>query len=246
MKVKLNGNDFFSVTADFGVTDFIHKTPHTGIDLSMLEGTKLFSPTDGIISRIVDYGNENIGKGIIIKTKEGESLIMGHLSDTSNVSIGQRISEGQFLGLSGNTGLSTGGHLHLGLRDANGSFVNPDKFLSEHGGVMTKFMGESGSKGMDGGLIDFISDWRESGSFFEAMYGKTFFETMKDFFIQLISEMYTYIITNGDLFFILPAILIMFATFIIGKNKFTKWIIPLWFAFFVSKILVMLNCLPPQ
>jgi Peptidase family M23 len=246
MKVKLNGNDFFEVSSPFGSIDPLHPTGHTGIDLVMNTATKLFSPTDGVVSRIVDYGTDNIGKGVMIKTNDGQELIFGHLSDNTLVKIGQKIHEGDLIALSGNTGFSTGSHLHLGLKD-NGEFVNPDKFLGGHEGVITKMMASNAeSKGSDGGFINFLSEWRSSGSFFEAMYGKSFFETLKDGCLQLVSEAYSYIVVNGDLFFILPAIIVMFVTFMIGRNKFTKWIVPLWFAFFVSKVLLALNCLPPQ
>lgn len=238
MKVKLNGNDFFELTSKFGVTDGVHLDPHTGIDLAMGIGTKLFSPTDGVVSRIVDYGSENIGKGIIIKTDSGENVIMGHLSDIK-VKIGQTIHEGDFVALSGSTGHSTGGHLHLGLADASGNFLNPDKFIDAHGGVVTKLIRNKGHVHEDsvmGGMQnmwDFLKEWKQEG-FFHAMYGKSFFEVCTDFFGELAHDIGNFLLGNGDLFFLMPAILIMFGTFIIGRNKYTKWIIPLWFAYFVT------------
>lgn len=246
MKVKLNGNDYFEVSSPFGVTDSVHITPHTGLDLVMSTGTKLFSPTDGIVSKIVNYGNENIGKGVIIKTNDGENLIMGHLSDNSIVKIGQKIQKGDLVAISGNTGHSTGSHLHLGLKDANGTFVNPDKFLNEHGGAVTKILAKGNEGGGSDGFFDFIQTWHETGSFWVAMYGKSFFDVLKDFGIELIKDVYVFILENGEAFFILPAVVIMFATFMVGRNRFTKWIIPLWFGYFVTAILKIMNCLPPQ
>lgn len=237
MKVKLNGNDFFDISTQFGVTDSWHKTAHKGIDLVMNSGTKLFSPADGIVSRIVDYGNENIGKGLIIKTDSGQSLIMGHLSGV-NVKVGQNIHEGDFVALSGNTGHSSGAHLHLGLQNTNGDFVNPQSMIDGATQSDSVFSGATS-------IMDFIKDMRSDG-LFHAIYGKSFFEVMKDFVIQLANEIYTFIISNGDLFFILPAIVIMFATFIIGRNKYTKFIIPLWFTYFVTVVLNAIRCMPPQ
>lgn len=237
MKVKLNGNDFFDVSTQFGVTDSWHKTAHKGIDLVMNSGTKLFSPTDGIVSKVVDYGHENIGKGLIIKTDSGQSLIMGHLSDV-NVKVGQSIHEGDFIALSGNTGHSSGAHLHLGLQNNNGDFVNPQSMID----------GATQNDGMFSGVtsfMDFVKDIRSDG-LFHAIYGKSFFEVMKDFIFQLANEIYTFIISNGDLFFICPAIIIMFATFIIGRNKYTKFIIPLWFTYFVTVVLNAIRCMSPE
>lgn len=236
MMVKLNGNDFFRVTSEFGITDSVHLTPHTGLDLAMKIGTKLNSPVDGVIEKVVDYGNNNIGRGIIIETDSHEKVIMGHLSQ-AKVEVGQRVSEGDFVALSGSTGASTGGHLHLGLKDANNTFVNPDKLLSNDNG--------DGVVESTKSFIGFMNEWKEKG-FFEAMYGKSFFEVCKDFTVQLIKDAYTFVIENGDLFFVLPAVIIMFGTFMVGKNKFSKLIIPLWFAYFVSVVLNYVRCLPPQ
>jgi Peptidase family M23 len=264
MKVKINGNNFmeYEITSNFGEIDPIwHKVPHTGIDFSMSEGTELYSPIDGIVSRVVNYGSENIGKGVIIKSNDGHNVILGHLSDNSQVYVGQKVKQGDFVGLSGGTGHSSAPHLHLGLKDENGNFVNPEPLLNDNSitlndtvfqkeGILSKM---SNTDNSDVGFMDgaksfgaFLKEWKEEGSFFEAMYDKSFFETLKDFTWQLIQDFYTFIITNGDLFFILPAIIIMFVTFMIGRNKFTKWIVPLWFAFFVSKVLILLECLPPQ
>jgi hypothetical protein len=245
LRVKLNGNDYFDVSAPFGSIDSVHKTGHTGIDLVMNTGTKLFSPTDGIVSRVVDYGNQNIGKGVIIRTDDGESLVLGHLSDTSPVHVGQHIHKGDFVGLSGNSGHSTGSHLHLGLVDSQGKFVNPDKFLNEHssflaehGGAVTKVaMRKSSVFGDFTGFMDFLRDVKSEG-LFGAIYGKSFFEVMKEFFAQFFHDLGLFILQNGDFIFLLPAITVMFATFIIGRNKFTKWIIPLWFGYFVTRVLL--------
>jgi murein DD-endopeptidase MepM/ murein hydrolase activator NlpD len=131
MEVKLNGNGFFRVTSHYQAIDSAHPTAHTGIDLAMKCGTELHSPTNGIIEKVVDYGSQNIGKGIIIKTEEGERLILGHLSDNSSVHVGQNVGVGDYLGLTGTTGNSTGCHLHIGLRDGStNKFLNPDKYFN--------------------------------------------------------------------------------------------------------------------
>ncbi|MCB5367008.1 M23 family metallopeptidase [Collinsella aerofaciens] len=132
MEVKLNGNGFFRVTADYGDIDSVHPTSHTGVDLAMDCGTPLKSPANGVIERIVDYGNENIGKGIIIRTNEGEHLILGHLSDNSRVHVGQTVRTGDFIASSGTTGHSTGCHLHVGLKDSNHHFIDPHKYFNDY------------------------------------------------------------------------------------------------------------------
>lgn len=96
---------------------------HNGIDLSMPEGTELRSVANGVVERITNYGNENIGTGVIIRTDDGTRFIYGHLSEAS-VNVGDQITTGQLIGLSGNTGHSTGAHLHFAVHQ-DGQFVNP-------------------------------------------------------------------------------------------------------------------------
>lgn len=248
MQVKLNGNDFFRVTSEFGAMEKgLRTAPHTGIDLAMPEGTPLYSPVDGVVSKIVDYGKENLGKGIFIETDDGKTVIMGHLSDFK-VSEGVRVHEGDLVALSGNTGFSTGSHLHLGLKDEDGNFINPEPLLNkdfgstvfQKEGIITKLANRDSSEvGFMDGAKDFgsfLNKWHDTGSFWMAMYDKPFFEVMTEFFKQLGHDILVFILGNGDVFFLLPAIAFMFATFFIGRNKFTKYIVPLWFAFFVSKV----------
>lgn len=268
MKVKLNGNSFFEVSAPYGNISSIHPKGHTGLDLVMNEGTKLFSPTNGYIEKIVDYGNNNIGKGIIIKTDSGENLILGHLSDTSAVEVGQSVNMGDYLALSGNTGRSTGAHLHLGVKDASGNFINPENYVLDEKelSALQKFF-QNGQIGVDDekygeGLLGLVNDngivplangdtgfiesvkslhqfSQQVGEvgFFRALYGKSFFEVTISFLKELSLDIFNFLLSNGDIFFLLPSILIMFATFMVGKNKYTKFIIPLWFFYFVSVVL---------
>lgn len=234
MKVKLNGNNFFEVSSPFGSIDSVHKVPHSGIDLVMEEGTKLYSPVDGIVERVVDYGNQNIGKGVIIKTNTGETVIMGHMSDTSASEVGEKLSRGDFVGLSGNTGHSTGAHLHLGLKNEDGNFINPEgMFDNNYKNILSNT--ESLNPIEDKNFIQFLNDWRKEG-FFKAIYGKDFFEVMKDTFIEFFRDLTQFIVDNADLFFLIPAIILMFGTFIIGRNKYSKFIVPLWMGYFVSSI----------
>lgn len=233
MKVKLNGNDFYQVTCPFGSTDPLHPSGHTGIDLAINEGTKLFSPVNGIIEKVADYGNINAGKCIVIKTDSGERVIMGHLSDFK-VSEGQSIHQGDLVALSGNTGHSTGSHLHLGLKDENGSFIDPQPLLNDNeilegGGFMD---GVTNTIDDVKSFTEFMKEWQEVG-FFKAMYGKSFFQVTTDFFAELFRDIGIFILSNADIFLLLPAIVLMFGTFMVGKNKYSKWIIPLWFAYFV-------------
>ena len=111
------------ITSKFGSVDAVHKTPHTGVDLAMQEGTPLRALGEGVVDRIYD-GTANIGKGLSIKFDDGTRLIYGHMSDVK-ARIGEHVHAGEIIGLSGNTGHSTGPHLHLGMKAPDGSWLDP-------------------------------------------------------------------------------------------------------------------------
>lgn len=136
MKITVNGKEL-PISAPYGNIDPWHPTPHQGTDIAIVEGTELYSPTDGIVESVVDYGNVKLGKAIVIRTEEGEKLIYGHLSDNSFLTEGQTVRAGDFVGLSGNTGRSSGPHLHVGLKDNSGQFINPEKYVGEEMFVST-------------------------------------------------------------------------------------------------------------
>jgi Peptidase family M23 len=103
--------------------------PHHGIDLAMPEGTTLRTIGEGVVDRVYD-GSSAIGKGCSIKFEDGTRAIYGHMNEV-NVEVGQHVNSGDILGESGSTGLSTGSHLHFGLREGNGDWLNPTP-LAEH------------------------------------------------------------------------------------------------------------------
>lgn len=105
------------------IADIRGGVPHHGIDLAMPENTILRSIKDGYVERILH--DNKIGNGIIIKDQEGNSYIYGHLNKVEVQGPGQHVSVGQEIGLSGNTGNSTGPHLHFGTKDTAGHWVDP-------------------------------------------------------------------------------------------------------------------------
>jgi hypothetical protein len=120
----------FRVTTQFGEVDKLHPSGHTGIDIALPEGSPLYSIGNGVVENIVNYHSENIGKGVFVRLDSGEKVIYGHLSDVpSNIDIGDKVNVGDLIAYSGNTGRSTGGHLHLGLRDSQtNEFIDPIKY----------------------------------------------------------------------------------------------------------------------
>jgi len=101
---------------------------HSGIDIGTPMGTKLYAPLSGVVVQAGWYGN--YGNAVVIQRDDGAVLILGHLSAVS-VAPGQRVNAGDMVGLSGNSGYSTGPHLHVEMRDANGNIVDPRRYLTE-------------------------------------------------------------------------------------------------------------------
>ena len=118
------------ITQLFGNTAFASSRPeiyngkgHTGIDFAASIGTPVRAVLSG---RISGTGNTDLipkcysyGKWIMIEHTNGLSSLYAHLSVIS-VSPGEKISTGQIIGYSGNTGYSTGPHLHFGLYATQG------------------------------------------------------------------------------------------------------------------------------
>jgi LysM repeat protein len=97
---------------------------HTGIDYRANTGTPVVAATDGTVA-IADASGWNGGYGVtvLLSHSGGKTTRYGHLSRLA-VRQGERVSRGQVIGYSGNTGRSTGPHLHFELR-VNGVAVNP-------------------------------------------------------------------------------------------------------------------------
>jgi len=100
---------------------------HHGIDLDVNIGDPVYAAFDGIVrvSRRV-YGG--YGQHIVIRHYNGLETLYGHLS-RRDVEVGSFVKAGEQIGLGGNTGRSTGPHLHFELRYA-GSSINPKEIFN--------------------------------------------------------------------------------------------------------------------
>ena len=94
---------------------------HTGVDLAAAQGTQVYSIADGVVTRASYY--YGYGNCVDIRHSNGYSSRYAHLSKF-NVRVGDRVSAGQPIGLSGQTGMANGPHLHLEVAK-NGVRVNP-------------------------------------------------------------------------------------------------------------------------
>lgn len=107
--------------------DHIRKMHH-GLDFVVPVGTKIFATGDGTVSFVGRRG----GYGITVEITHPKSGYMTRFSHLSNslVRQGQQVKRGDALALSGNTGRSTGPHLHYEVRDGRGNSLNPIDFFA--------------------------------------------------------------------------------------------------------------------
>jgi murein DD-endopeptidase MepM/ murein hydrolase activator NlpD len=96
---------------------------HTGQDFPMKVGSPVSASLDGYVSSInpgPDYGT-----AVVIDHPNGYQTVYGHLSERT-VNLGEQVKKGQKIGKSGNTGNTTGPHLHYEVRQGKNNPVNPD------------------------------------------------------------------------------------------------------------------------
>lgn len=98
---------------------------HYGIDMVENIGSSVWAAKGGRVIEITKNWGSGYGNSILIDHGNGETSRYAHLS-SFNVGIGDYVSQEQQIGLSGNTGWSTGPHLHFEVR-VNGRAVNPFK-----------------------------------------------------------------------------------------------------------------------
>ena len=139
------------ITQGYGATEFArthyYSKFHNGIDIGLPIGTPIRAAYDGVV---VALGNQDrfcwrgaYGKFIVIKHPNNLATLYAHLS-LIKVKLGEEVKKGEIIGFSGNSGFSTGPHLHFTVYDARtfiikesrycgpmpfGGSINPMKYL---------------------------------------------------------------------------------------------------------------------
>lgn len=98
---------------------------HAAIDISGHIGTKIYAPARGLVLKTGH--DKRIGKFIVISHTDQIKTIYGHLS-AINAEAGKEVKRGERIGLMGNSGLSTGSHLHY-MVIKEGRAVNPLEYI---------------------------------------------------------------------------------------------------------------------
>jgi murein DD-endopeptidase MepM/ murein hydrolase activator NlpD len=118
------------ITQLFGKTEsgkrlYVNGT-HNGVDFRASVGTPVKAMADGVVAGTGDTDIQckgaSFGKFVFIKYDNGLSSAFGHLS-LIKANSGQRVSRGEVVGYSGNTGYSTGPHLHVSVYAPNSASV---------------------------------------------------------------------------------------------------------------------------
>ncbi len=102
---------FYRVNSEFGMRRRRH---HNGIDLKVYVGDSVVCVLDGMV-RIAKSAKRGYGKHVVVRHNNGLETIYAHLN-AINVTENQIVKAGELLGEGGNTGRSTGPHLHFEIR----------------------------------------------------------------------------------------------------------------------------------
>ena len=125
MKVPLKGR----ISSRFGYRKHpvsgANSSFHNGIDIAAPVGTAILAPADGIIT---ESWNHDKG-GICLAMMAGRTRFgFAHL-DKRLVKVNDPVKAGETIALSGNTGASTGPHLHFTVK-INGTFIDPERVIN--------------------------------------------------------------------------------------------------------------------
>jgi len=117
----------YRVTSVFGAREPFRNGPHRGVDYATPEGTPVYAPEDGRIHKAVSVDKSSNGLHVVLQTNgKGQGWFI-HLSKVL-VRQGDEVKAGDVIGLTGNTGSSSGPHLHVGWWKA-GSPVDVETIL---------------------------------------------------------------------------------------------------------------------
>ncbi|MER6448507.1 peptidase M23 [Streptomyces venezuelae] len=116
------------LSANFGQAGGMWMSVHTGIDFPVSYGTPVMSATDGTVR--TQY-NSAYGNMAIVTAPDGTETWYCHLSSTKIR--GGKVKAGEVIAYSGNSGNSTGPHLHFEVRPGGGSAIDPLSWLRSHG-----------------------------------------------------------------------------------------------------------------
>ncbi|MDO4533665.1 MAG: peptidoglycan DD-metalloendopeptidase family protein [Coriobacteriia bacterium] len=116
-------------SSEFGYRDFDHSF-HQGLDLAAEEGTPYYAAAPGTVIYATNDGKDNGGAGNWVVIAHGNGIVTKYMhSQETYVSPGDVVTQGQLIGLVGQTGAAFGAHLHFQV-EVDGTAVDPEKAMN--------------------------------------------------------------------------------------------------------------------
>ena len=109
-----------AITSPFQSSD---RPDHNGVDIRAAVGTPVRASDAGVVA--AQYWHDRGGRSMLVDYANGMRAGFAHLS-AYNVADGESFERGQVIAYTGDTGATTGPHLHYTLRDREGEYVNPE------------------------------------------------------------------------------------------------------------------------
>lgn len=131
------------VTGKFGWREhpiLKRKEFHPGINLAASIGTPIYAPASGVVE-FSGYSNNGYGYNVILLHNFGFKSVFAHMTRKDVVKAGDFVNKGDLIGYTGNTGLSTGPHLHYEVRFINKT-LEPLYFLNLKRKNMNEFFNQ--------------------------------------------------------------------------------------------------------
>ncbi len=131
------------VTGKFGWREhpiLKRKEFHPGIDFAASIGTPIYAPASGVVE-FSGYSNNGYGYNVILLHNFGFKSVFAHMTRKDVVKAGDFVNKGDLIGYTGNTGLSTGPHLHYEVRFINKT-LEPLYFLNLKRKNMNEFFNQ--------------------------------------------------------------------------------------------------------
>jgi len=155
--------DYMSPLAEFTITSgYGHRkapqgpngpasSEHNGLDLRAAPNTSVFAPMDGVVKSI--YSNDKGGNQLIIEHTDGSRTGYAHLNGYK-VNIGDPVTRGQVVALSGNTGNSNAPHLHFTYRNPQGVQMDPSLIFNFNNKKKKELGGQNNNNNMKIRIVD--------------------------------------------------------------------------------------------